>query len=58
MIIKFNQELVQITRISDSYAGLKKIDESLQLLELTEYEEDCEKTLENLPTKQSFILEK
>lgn len=59
MIIKFNQDLIQITRIADSYAGLRKVDESMQLLELTQNEEEYyEKTLEQLPTKQSFILEK
>lgn len=58
MIIKFNQDLIQITRIADSFAGLRKIDESMQILELTQNEDDYEKTLEQLPTKQSFILEK
>ena len=54
MIVKANGDMIQVTRICDSFAGLKKIDESLEL----QNDEECDKTLEQLPSKQSFFIEK
>ena len=58
MIFKSNGEMVQIIRVLDSYAGLKNIDETARLMESSQLEDECEKTLDHLPTNKSFLVEK
>lgn len=45
MIFKIHGEMVQVLRVSDSFSGLKQIDDTLQLLENSKEEEEYEKTL-------------